>query len=155
MRKKIWFWAAALVFFSTASVICLLIMGSPPPDNVGAVAGRLAACPESPNCVCSQCDPRDRHFIKPLALTEGPLDRQFRKLAKVVAELPRAIIVEQTETYLHAEFRSRLGFIDDVEFLLNADDQLIHVRSASRTGWYDFGVNRKRIEQIRRKWQAN
>jgi uncharacterized protein (DUF1499 family) len=56
---------------------------------------------------------------------------------------------------IHAEFRSRVfGFVDDVEFFFPAGQRVIHVRSASRTGYSDFGVNRKRIERMRRQLEA-
>jgi uncharacterized protein (DUF1499 family) len=59
-------------------------------------------------------------------------------------------VVTVKANYIHAEFRSRLfGFVDDVEFSFDEDPKTVHLRSASRTGYYDFGVNRKRMERIR------
>ena len=72
------------------------------------------------------------------------------KLADVIKAMPRAEILQQTEDYLYAEFTSQwMGFVDDVEFYLPDSPGVIHVRSASRLGESDLGVNRQRIEAIR------
>jgi uncharacterized protein (DUF1499 family) len=72
------------------------------------------------------------------------------RLAAVVNAMPRAKVITVKEDYVHAEFRSRLfGFVDDVEFFFDEDHKTIHLRSASRAGYYDFGMNRRRIERIR------
>jgi uncharacterized protein (DUF1499 family) len=85
----------------------------------------------------------------PLAYRGSP-QAAWLRLEKIVAALPRTRITHKTEHYLRAEATSRLlGFVDDVEFLLYPTANVIHVRSASRLGYSDFGVNRQRIEQIR------
>lgn len=114
--------------------------------------GRLATCPDRPNCVNSQIgDPR--HRIDPIAYSGDPSDA-MRVLDGVVREMPGSRIVRRTDRVLHVEYRTRwLGFIDDVVFFL-PEEPLIHVRSASRKGYYDFGVNRKRVERIRALFQA-
>jgi uncharacterized protein (DUF1499 family) len=113
------------------------------PGNLGVKNGRLAPCRRTPNCVSSQADPADQeHYI-------APLEANMEDLKKAVAALPRTRIIAADSRYLYAEFRSRLlRYVDDVEFL--ADGNVIHVRSASRLGRRDFGVNRGRIERIRR-----
>jgi uncharacterized protein (DUF1499 family) len=113
------------------------------PTNLGVNEGRLAPCRPTPNCVCSQADPSDReHYIAPL---KASLD----EVRKAVEALPRTRIVLAHPDYLYAEFRSKLlGYVDDVEFFF--DGTAIQVRSASRLGRRDFGVNRARIEEIRR-----
>ncbi len=118
------------------------------PENLGPRDGRLARCPDSPNCVSSQADDPE-HFIEPIAFS-GAADAAMKKLRKVLKEQPRTKIVKETDQYLHAESRSRIfRFVDDLEFLVDADAQVIHVRSASRMGHSDLGVNRARIETIR------
>jgi uncharacterized protein (DUF1499 family) len=116
----------------------------------GVVDGRLAACPASPNCVSSFAPESDKtHFIEALRFS-GPVEVAWRRLCEVVAMRSRARIVERRDTYLHAEFRTAaLRFVDDVEFLLDARQGVIHIRSASRLGRNDFGVNRRRMEAIR------
>ena len=118
------------------------------PDNLGVREGRLAPCRTTPNCVSSQADARSDpgHYIEPLARAS------WSALRELLGELPRVRIVEDQPQYLRAEFTSRLlGFVDDVEFHHHEGAGLIHVRSASRLGRSDFGVNRRRIEQIRRR----
>ena len=114
------------------------------PDNLGVKDGRLARCRRSPNCVCSQDDPADReHYIEPISFQGSIL-----QLKKALLEMPGATLVEEGPDYLYAEFRSQLlRFVDDVE--LKLEDGKVHVRSASRLGRRDFGVNRRRIEALR------
>ena len=117
------------------------------PDYLGVKDGRLARCKRSPNCVSSQADPADaEHYIAPIAF-QGDAIAAVRR---TVAALPRTRIISSDSRYLYAEFRSRLlRYVDDVEFYF--DGTLIHVRSASRLGRRDFGVNRARVESLRRR----
>lgn len=125
--------------------------GTRPPD-LGVRDGRLAPCPASPNCVSSRA-PDDGHRVAPLTYT-GPAQDAMKKLTTIVRSLPRTAVITTTDTYLHAEFTSFLfRFTDDVEFLIDDAAKVIHVRSASRLGYSDLGVNRKRIETIRKRWQ--
>lgn len=114
------------------------------PGNLGVKDGRLAPPKRSPNCVSSQAEPLDReHYIEPIAF-QGPL----AAVKKILLAMPGATLLEERPDYLYAEFRSRLlGFVDDVEVLRQGG--VLHVRSASRLGRRDFGVNRKRIESLR------
>ena len=113
------------------------------PTNLGVKDGRLASCRPTPNCVCSQADPSDReHSI-------APLKASMDEVRRAVESLPRTRIVLAHPNYLYAEFRSRLlSYVDDVEFYF--DGAVMQVRSASRLGRRDFGVNRARVEEIRR-----
>lgn len=121
-----------------------------PPTNLGVKSGRLAPCPRSPNCVTSQGDPADAtHHIAPIAFKGAP-GAAWRALRTTVEASDRVKIVDEREGYLRAEFTSKvIGFVDDVEFLLDAPARVVHVRSASRLGYRDFGVNRGRIEALR------
>ena len=120
----------------------------------GVVNGRLTGCPASPNCVSSVSPQTDKtHYVKPLNFAD-PTNEAWSRLVEIVKTWPRAHIVEQSGSYLHAEFRTRLlRFVDDVEFLLDPGQGVIHVRSLSRLGRSDFGVNRRRIEAIRRQFE--
>jgi uncharacterized protein (DUF1499 family) len=121
------------------------------PTNLGVRDGRLAPCPVSPNCVCSQDE--GAHHVEPLRCAGDPKNEMTR-LAEILTARPRTRLVAATDTYIHAECVSRLfRFVDDLEFLLDAAAGVIHVRSASRTGYYDFGVNRGRVEAIRQAFQ--
>jgi len=120
---------------------------------IGVTVDKLRLCPDSPNCVSSQSgDPR--HAIAPIRY-EGTVEKARELLIEVVSRMKRSRIVISEMLYLHAEFTSAIfRFVDDVEFLLDDEKKLIHVRSASRVGNSDFGVNRKRVEEIRTRFDA-
>ncbi|MBD0335627.1 MAG: DUF1499 domain-containing protein [Cyanobacteria bacterium Co-bin13] len=124
------------------------------PTNLGVKDGKLAPCPGSPNCVVSQGAQDGEHAIAPIAFTTDPATA-LATLKSVVTAQPRTEIIEASDNYLCAEFASQLmGFVDDVEFYLDPAESVIHVRSASRLGQSDLGVNRKRIETIRAEFTA-
>jgi uncharacterized protein (DUF1499 family) len=117
--------------------------------GLGVAAGRLADCPDSPNCVCSDAaDPEHRIDAFPLAI---PPVEAWHAIRVAVTELPRTRIVKLTSDYLHAQCSSKwLGFVDDLELhLRTAHGNVVAVRSAARIGYWDFGVNRARVEQLR------
>ena len=116
------------------------------PDNLGVKDGRLAPCKPTPNCVSSQADPDDKeHYVAPIAF-----DGTMHELRRAVESMSRATVIREEGNYLYAEYKSALlGYVDDVELLFNEKARLVHVRSASRLGRSDFGVNRKRIEELR------
>jgi uncharacterized protein (DUF1499 family) len=127
------------------------------PDNLGPQDGRLAACKRTPNCVSSQADAdKDAgHYVAPIRIA-GRAPDVWAALKIVLQSTPRVRLVADRENYLYAEFSSRImGFVDDVEFLLDEKAGVIHVRSASRLGASDFGVNRARIESIRGRIAAS
>ncbi|MCU0598005.1 MAG: DUF1499 domain-containing protein [Desulfobacterales bacterium] len=113
----------------------------------------LPPCPNRPNCVSSQStDPR--HAIEPLRY-DIPISKAHQKLLKILKNMPRTKIIKEKANYIHAECRTRfLRFVDDLEFLVDDTDAIIHVRSASRVGYSDLGVNRKRVEQFRREFET-
>lgn len=120
----------------------------------GVAHGNLTPCPTSPNCVSTRAeDPQQA--IAPYAYTGGREDTRNR-LLRVIAELPRTRIITSTDSYLHVEFRSKIWrFVDDVEFVFDDASQTVQFRSASRLGYSDLGVNRKRMETIRRFYQED
>lgn len=128
------------------------VFAGKPPTNIGVNNGMLTGCPATPNCVSSQVAAIDpEHTISPLPLT-GDNPTTIAKLKQAIASIPGSRIVKETDDYIYAEFKSKLmGFVDDVEFYLNNDRKIIQVRSASRLGDSDLGVNRQRIEEIRVK----
>jgi uncharacterized protein (DUF1499 family) len=126
------------------------------PATVGKpTAGRLSPCPDSPNCVNSQAPESDTvHAISPLTYT-GTADAAKARLRTVIAAMPRTKIVADEGNYLRAEFTSLVfRFVDDVEFVIDDAAKTIHFRSASRVGQGDMGVNRKRMEEIRSKFNV-
>ncbi|MBT8148105.1 MAG: DUF1499 domain-containing protein [Gammaproteobacteria bacterium] len=128
--------------FTLACLPLLSACAGEPPQDIGILEGRLANCPDSPNCVCS-FESRESHTI-------APLQANLAQVQQVLMGLPEARIVNSEGNYLYAEFTSRImGFVDDVEFLYDPDSNVTHVRSASRLGYSDMGANRNRIEAIR------
>lgn len=122
------------------------------PGNLGVKDGRLATCPAKPNCVSSQATSA-RQRVMPLKFSGNPA-AELNRLKNVVNNMERTRLVKEDDGYLHFECTSRLlGFVDDLEFLCDADQRVFHVRSASRLGYSDLGVNRKRTENIRRKFE--
>lgn len=116
--------------------------------TTGIVDGRLSPCPRSPNCVSSDATD-EKHRIEPYRL-KAPPQQVWHGLQDVLAAEPRTRVIAVDERYMHVEVESAImRFVDDAEFLLIVDEQIIAVRSASRIGYGDLGVNRKRIERIR------
>ncbi|MEH1939693.1 MAG: DUF1499 domain-containing protein [Nostoc sp.] len=117
-------------------------------SGLGVDNGHLTACPASDNCVVSQ-NADAKHAVEPITYH---LDRDAARetLLKVLTVVPRTEVIEQTPNYIHALSKSRIfKFVDDVEFYFPSDESVIHLRSASRVGESDLGVNRRRVEQIR------
>jgi len=116
-------------------------------DSRSKTPADLAPCPDSPNCVSTKSEEPD-HAMSPLPYIKSGKESMDR-LVDIVREMKRVTIVSALPSYLHVEFRSALfRFVDDVEFVLEDSARLIHFRSASRTGYYDFGVNRSRMTEI-------
>lgn len=120
------------------------------PQNLGVRDGRFASCGRRLNCVSSQADPADlQRYVAPIAL-RGDAAQAIATARRAVQGMARAAVVRQEGSYLHAEFRSKwMGFVDDVEFFYDGSAGLLHVRSASRLGRRDFGVNRARVAALR------
>lgn len=122
------------------------------PRNLGVKDGKLAACPGKPNCVSSQARSA-RQRVRPLRLSGEP-GASMKRLKDVVNNMAATTLIDESNDYLYFECASKLlGFVDDLEFLRDADEQVVHVRSASRLGYSDLGVNRKRVESIRKKFE--
>jgi uncharacterized protein (DUF1499 family) len=141
---------ALLPEVAMASIFGSLFAGTRPTE-VGT--GVLAPCPDKPNCVRSGAtDPR--HAIAPIAAT-APLPAALAALVDIAAAMPGARVVTARADYAHLEFATPLmGFVDDVELAVDTAGNVIQVRSASRVGTSDFGVNRKRIDDLRRAFAA-
>ncbi len=124
--------------------------------KLGIENGQLIQCPTTPNCVNSQAKDK-KHYIEPI-LTTGTALEVKNHILKILNESTNSKVIVTEDNYIRAEFTSRVfHFVDDVEFYFpdtNAREMTIHVRSASRVGHSDLGVNRKRIEQIRSKLKA-
>lgn len=154
----------ALIIFISLLIATLVLMGAKtvfsgssmtlfagtPPNNLGIHSKQLTPCPTTPNCVNSQSQ-EPEHKIEPFTYNSSS-QKAMADLKEVIQSFKRAKIITENKNYLYAEFTIPIvGFVDDVEFYLDERAKLIHVRSASRLGESDLGVNRRRIETIRNK----
>lgn len=138
-----------LLILISLCVLCVMFLGcsGKRPDSLGAKDGRLASCPDSPNCVSTQSNDEE-HSISPIRVG-GNLDAVMAKANAAIVSM-KGNVIKNDGAYLHAEFTSKIiRFVDDLECIYIEDEGLLHVRSASRVGYSDLGVNRKRIEQLR------
>lgn len=133
---------------SMLTAACLMMVAAATVKAGVPARTALGDCPDTPNCVSSQATD-SAHAIAPLRYGANAADA-MQRLRAIVNAMPRTRVVSTADDYLHVEFTSAiLRFVDDVEFRIDASQRLIHVRSASRVGRYDFGVNRRRVEAIR------
>lgn len=155
-------WLKRLLLAATALAALVLLAGKlgtfagSPPTDLGVRDGRLKPPSQTPNSVSSQAalwpdhPQREAASIAPLPLLPAGPQATMRRLRAVVEGMPGALVVIGNERYLRAQFTTRwMGFVDDAEFWLDADAGVVQLRSASRLGRRDFGVNRARIEAIR------
>ncbi|MFK5952216.1 MAG: DUF1499 domain-containing protein [Desulfobacterium sp.] len=127
--------------------ILIFCVGCKAPE-IGLTPAGLLPCPDSPNCVTSQAK-TGKQAVRPLIYSTDK-ETAYAKIKQIVANQENATIVAETNEYLHVEFRSKfMGFVDDMEFWFPEDQPVIHLRSASRLGHSDFGVNGKRVQHIR------
>jgi uncharacterized protein (DUF1499 family) len=132
----------------------LVVWLSPSPEELGVVDGRLAPCPDSPNCV-STFATDELHRMEPMGY-EGETAVAQATILAILDSLPRITVITNEPGYIHAEARSALwGFVDDVEFTFDETAGLIHFRSASRLGYGDMGMNRARMEAIQTAYEAS
>ncbi len=135
------------------SIILLLTTvscASQPPADIGLRDKKLRLCPNTPNCVSSEH--KDKSFwVEPLAFKETP-HVAWEKLKMAVNAIGGTIEKEE-RPYLWATFRTKVfRFVDDMEFRMDSEDKVIHLRSASRVGYSDLGVNMRRVKKLRAKF---
>jgi uncharacterized protein (DUF1499 family) len=157
MAKKILSTKTCACFQSAIGIISPISNSQPDSEHLTKRRGGLMdsnplkPCPNSPNCV-STLSERDRHKMDPIPYT-GSLKEAKGKLILLLRGMREANVINEREDYIHATFTSRfLRFVDDVELWLDDAAKLIHFRSGSRTGYYDFGVNRRRMSVIRTRF---
>jgi uncharacterized protein (DUF1499 family) len=135
-----------------ASVLLLFILGviSRSGKAPGLVAGRLARCPATPNCVCTEQKEEANHSITPILLPQDIIFDPLPLLKNAVRDMGGTLGVE-SDHYFAATFSSAIfGFMDDLEVRIDSRQKVIHIRSASRVGYGDAGVNRKRAELLKK-----
>ena len=132
--------------------VCILLGATHAAGGSAARANKLPPCPDSPNCVSSQSTD-EAHFIDPLTY-QCDLAEARQRLITILKSTKRVQLVKVDTDFIHAEFRSCIfRFVDDVTFYFSSEESIIHVRSASRTGYYDFGANRRRVERLRSEFE--
>ncbi|NJK50540.1 DUF1499 domain-containing protein [Candidatus Gracilibacteria bacterium] len=142
-------WVGIRLVFPDSSTI----LAGMRPENLGIREGKLLSCPTTPNCVSSQSTDAE-HTIEPLTYQSSTTEA-IANLKSIIQSQERAKIIAETDNYLYAEFASHwMGFVDDVEFYANEATEKIDVRSASRLGESDLGVNRQRVESIRNQLKS-
>jgi len=140
------------LLLGSIALLFLLAFFSKPPKTLGVTGGKFAQCPEAKNCVSSQAGD-EAHAIDPIEAT-GDIEVVTTKLTDVINAMGGKV-VSVDGPYLWAEFTSKVfRFVDDVECFYDQEAGVIHVRSASRVGYYDFNANRKRVEELRQKFLA-
>lgn len=149
MRRA--FLAAVALVMAAILVFALRSALAERPDDLGAEAGRLAECPDRPNCVSSQAEDGE-HRVEPLPLAGDPETAMERWRGAVESMARTRVVTFDPGRYLHAESTSLIfRFVDDLELLADPAEGVVHVRSASRVGHSDLGVNRRRVEELRRR----
>ena len=136
-------------------IIALFVLGlmSKSGEAHGLVEGRLQQCPDKPNCVSSEFVADAKHYIEPLVYAASDAEGVMSRLKTIIYEMGGSIQVEESD-YLAATFTSSVfRFVDDLELRFDADQQTIHLRSASRVGHGDGGANRKRVELLKESFQ--
>jgi len=140
-----------VVSISLLVIIALFILGykSHSGGAYGLVEDRLKQCPDKPNCVSSEFVSDTEHYIEPLVYSADLAAQVLPGLKTIIRDMGGSIQVEKTD-YLAATFTSRVfRFVDDLELRIDAEQKTIHLRSASRVGHGDGGVNRKRLELLK------
>jgi uncharacterized protein (DUF1499 family) len=141
---------STLCAMKAKTLLFCLIMTLITPTPTLANDKKLPLCVNSPNCVSSQADTSDKqHFIAPFEIKGNP-QQAWAAFKTAILKQPRMVITHETHGTLHAEATSLVfRFVDDINAVLDAEAELIHIRSASRVGHSDFGVNRRRVEALR------
>ena len=136
-----------LTLFFASFIILGFISRSGKP--VGLIQGKLSKCPDKPNCFCSEYKNSKSHYIDPVSVPEGITSETISIIKSALTESGGTIVTENSD-YIAAVFSSKLfGFIDDLEIRFDYGKNIIHMRSASRVGYGDMGINRKRIDLIK------
>ncbi len=154
MPSKRWKWIVRLIVVLIVGIGVVRMLGGARPTNLGVKNGQLAACPEKPNCVSTQATD-EGHQIQPLTF-DSEQDAMVAAVRDALAKFPRTQIITDADGYFHAECTSLIcRYVDDLEVWIDGEARLVHARSASRVGYSDLGVNRKRVEQLFAAIQAN
>ncbi len=138
-----------ILIFAAFVVLFILGLMSQSGEARGLVEGKLTKCPDKPNCVCTEFKADVEHYIDPVGFSQTTTAEVLSRLKNSIDEMGGSIRAEN-DNYLAATFTSSIfRFVDDLEIRVDMEQKLIHLRSASRVGYSDRGVNRKRIERLK------
>ncbi|MFM7563840.1 MAG: DUF1499 domain-containing protein [Planctomycetota bacterium] len=154
-RSRRWFLLLSVLVLIGSGLMAgqAMLSHSRPNQDLRPTAGKLPACPETPNCVSTQATRADQK-MEPIRVSGDP-DLAFQRMVKLIQEQPRTRLVEQTADYAHFAFTTLVfRFVDDVQLLLDRDQGVIHFRSASRVGHSDLGTNRRRMTMLVKKFES-
>jgi len=139
----------AVAIIAVVVVFFILGQSSASGKAIGLIDAKLAKCPVSPNCVCSEYKNDTEHFIAPITTTNSN-PTNTKTLLKNAIERMGGHIEHESENYLAATFTSAIfKFVDDLEVRIDSNENVIHLRSASRVGYSDAGVNLKRLKRLK------
>ncbi len=154
-RLALDWWLAPARYLLAMTLISTLLAGcavAPPSGFVQPQApDRFTPCPDSPNCVSSQAVAESSRHVPPLVHDTSAAQARAI-LLEVLHGFGNAEVVTDEDNFIHAVFRTTVGFVDDVTFIIHPQEAFIDVKSASRVGYYDFGVNRRRVERLRKRF---
>lgn len=143
-------------FFIIAAILLFIVLGimSRSGEAPGLVNGLLSKCSNKPNCVCSEYKEDETHYIEPILIPKKHAFDVLTIVKKITQEMGGHIQTE-SDHYLASTFSSALfGFVDDVEMRIDMEKHLIQLRSASRVGYSDRGVNKARAEQLKKRFNT-
>lgn len=146
-----------ILFISTISILVLFLayfiflgIKSQSGSARGIINGKLTPCPDTPNCLCSEYADDQSHFIDAIPVSEINSVNLMNTIEQAIESIG-GTVKQKNDDYLAATFTSSLfRYVDDFEIRVDREDQLIHIRSASRVGRSDFGANQKRINDFRK-----
>jgi len=148
-----------LFFLFSAFIIYFFILGinSKSKNAPGLIEGHLSKCPNTPNCVCTEYKDHTSHYIAPITITKNtpPTFNSLLALKEIIRNMGGSIQLEN-ENYFAATFTSAIfGFVDDLEIRMDTNKKIIHIRSVSRVGRSDLGVNKKRVERLKQLYELS
>lgn len=147
-----------ILFIVISFVIYLFILGvnSKSKDVPNFINGHLSKCPETPNCFSTENKNHTGHYISPINISEeNKSNSDSLLILKEIIQSMGGEIKTEKEHYFSSTFTSNIfGFVDDLEIRIDNIESVIHIRSASRVGRSDMGVNKKRIELIKQLYKS-
>ncbi|KPK36424.1 MAG: hypothetical protein AMK70_02310 [Nitrospira bacterium SG8_35_1] len=143
----------SLLVGSTIALLFILGKYSQKGQSPGLVNGSLSRCPDKPNCVCSEYMDDANHYIAPVTIPKNIEIHDMPRLVATIKDMG-GIFQHGKDNYIAATFSSSIfGFVDDLEIRIDTNQRVMHFRSASRVGYGDGGVNRKRVELFKKLYR--